>query len=538
LRQIVVAAHPLAAEAGLAVLRAGGGAMDAAVAVQMVLNLVEPQSSGVGGGAFLLYWSGAERKLHSYDGRETAPQAADPGRFLGPDGKPLAFMDAVVGGLSVGVPGVVRLLEKAHGAHGRRPWAELFAPAIRFAEEGFPMSPRLHALLAGETRLGLHEPARSYFYQADGTPKPVGTVLRNPPLAATFRTIAAEGASGFYTGEIAQHIVASVTRAPHNPGDLIGADLAAYEAKERPPLCAIYRVWRVCGMGPPSSGATTTLQILGILANFDMAPFTPPSVDGIHLFAEAGRLAYADRGRYLADSDFVAVPLAGLLDRSYLRARAALVSPTSTLRRAEPGDPPRKSGARLVDAPALELPSTTHFSIVDRWGDAVAMTSSIEDAFGARLMVDGFLLNNQLTDFAFQPDENGAPVANRVEGGKRPRSAMSPTMVFDEEGRLVLILGSAGGSAIPNHVAEVLVAVLDWRYSLADALALMHFGSRNGPTELEAGPDAERVGAGLAAKGHDVVTRPATSGLHAIQLTPRGLAGAADPRREGVALGD
>jgi gamma-glutamyltranspeptidase/glutathione hydrolase len=536
-RQMVAAADPLAAEAGRRILRAGGSAVDAAIAVQMVLNLVEPQSSGVGGGGFLLHWSQAERKLRSYDGRETAPAAATPDRFLGPDGKPLAFLDAVVGGKSVGVPGIVRMLEKAHRAHGRRPWAELFEPAIRLAEEGFPVSRRLATLLAQEAKLGLAEPARSYFFQPDGTPKPAGTILRNPALAETLRAIAANGSTAFYTGEIADAVVETVTGA-RNPGDMTQGDLAGYEAKERDPLCGTYRLWRICGMGPPSSGGIGVLQIMGVLGNFDIAPLAPPSVEGIHLFAEAGRLAYADRARYLADSDFVPVPIAGLLDRAYLRSRAALVSPERTMGRAEPGEPPRRNGFRFGDGAALELPSTSHMSIVDKWGDAVALTTTIEDAFGSRLMVGGFLLNNQLTDFSFAPEENGAPVANRVEGGKRPRSAMSPTMVFDEEGRLLLVIGSPGGSAIINYVTEALVAILDWRMGPQAALDLDHFGSRNGPTELEKGPDAERIGAALAGKGHAIRIGEFTSGLHAILVTRNGLVGAADPRREGVALGD
>jgi gamma-glutamyltranspeptidase/glutathione hydrolase len=537
-RQMVAAAHPLAAEAGREMLRAGGSAVDAAIAVQMVLNLVEPQSSGIGGGAFLVHWSAAEQKVRTYDGRETAPAAAQPDRFLGPDGKPLAFMSAVVGGRSVGVPGVLRMLEFAHRVHGQVPWSQLFDPAIRLAEQGFEMTPRLNALLAKEKDLGRFEPARSYFYQADGTPKPVGTKLTNPELAAVLKAIASGGADAFYAGDIAASIVERVQKAPVNPGDMTLDDLARYEAKSRDPVCGTYRVWRICGMGPPSSGGVAVLQILGALERFDMAKLAPPSVDGIHLFAEAGRLAFADRNRYLGDADFVAAPVTGLIDRDYLRTRSALIGPERSIGRATAGEPPRKSGALFGDGAALEFPSTTHLAVVDGRGDAVSMTTTIEDGFGARLMVRGFLLNNQLTDFSFVAEEEGRPVANRVEAGKRPRSSMSPTLVFDRDGKLFLVVGSPGGSSIINYVAETLVAVLDWGYDIQRAIDLPRFGSRNGPTEIEEGPGAQELAAALTAKGGEVKIMELNSGLHGIMVTPQGLFGGADPRREGVALGD
>jgi gamma-glutamyltranspeptidase/glutathione hydrolase len=536
--QMVAAANPLAAAAGLEILRAGGSAVDAAIAVQMVLNLVEPQSSGIGGGAFMLRWSAAEQRLTTYDGRETAPATARADRFLGADGRPMRFMAAVVGGRSVGVPGVLRMLERAYRDAGHLPWARLFEPAIRLAESGFPVSPRLHRLLAEEKELSRFEPARSYFYAADGSPKPVGTPLANPALARTLKRIAAEGARPFYEGEIAADIVAAVTETPVNPGDLSRADLAGYEAKERPPVCRSYRVYLVCGMGPPSSGGVAVLQVLGILEHSDIARLAPAGAGAVHLFAEAGRLAFADRNRYLADSDFVSVPVEGLLERAYLRQRAALIPAHGYLGHAEAGDPPRRAGALPADADAIELPSTSHLSIVDRDGNAVAMTTSIENAFGSRLMVDGFLLNNELTDFSFAPEDAGRPVANRVEGGKRPRSSMAPTMVFGPDGRLLLLLGSPGGSSIINYVAETLVAFLDWGLDVQAAIDLPRFGSRNGPTEIEEGPWAAALRKGLLALGDEVKVTEMNSGLHAIAVKDGRLEGGADPRREGVAIGD
>jgi gamma-glutamyltranspeptidase / glutathione hydrolase len=537
-RHMVAAANPLAAEAGREMLRAGGSAVDAAIATQMVLNLVEPQSSGVGGGAFIVYWTARTQEVVTYDGRETAPAAARPDRFLDTGGRPQNFVDAVVGGRSVGVPGVLRALELAHKAHGKLPWAQLFQPAIALAENGFAISPRLHALLAEEANLKRFEPARSYFYRPDGAAKDVGTVLVNKPLAATLRMIAEGGPAAFYTGTIAADIVAAVTQAPLNAGDVTMADLDLYRAKQRPAVCGPYRVYIVCGMGPPSSGGLTLLEILGMLDGFTMAKTGPVSVEGVHLYAEAARLAYADRNLYMADSDFVAVPVRGLLDPAYLRSRASLIDPKKAMGLAPPGTPPMKSAWTYGLGEALEFPSTSHLSIIDDDGNALAMTSSIEDAFGSRQMVDGFLLNNQLTDFSFLPEADGKPVANRVEGGKRPRSAMAPTLVFDGDRHLVMVIGSVLGSSIINHVGKTIVAVLDWGLDIQAAIDVPNVGSRNGPTEIEAGPDAERLRAGLAALGHNVTILEGASGLHGIMVTKEGLVGGADPRREGVALGD
>ena len=536
-RFLLAAAHPLAVQAGYHVLARGGTAIDAAVAVQMVLNLVEPQSSGIGGGAFILHYSAAEAKLSAYDGRETAPAAARADRFLGADGRPLAFLDAVVGGKSVGTPGVLRALELAHAKYGKLPWAELFQPAIRLAGEGFPLSPRLHRLLAAVRLPGRNQAMRRMYYRDDDTPKPIGTLLKNPALADTLRIIAAEGANAFYDGEIARDIASTVKGAP-NPGDLSEGDLAQYRAIEREPVCGPYRQWKVCGMPPPSSGGIAVLQVLGMLQRLAPESLSRDPIRAAHLVAEAESLAYADRERYLADADFVPMPVAGLLAPEYLAERAALVRPDRALGHALPGTPRGAPLAELADGAAPELPSTSHLSIVDAAGNAVAMTTSIEFAFGSQQMVRGFLLNNQLTDFSFVAEQDGRPVANRIEPGKRPRSAMAPTMVFDRDGALVLVLGSAGGSAIINHVVKTLVAALDWHMDIQRAIALPNFGSRNGPTELERGTVAAAWADPLRALGHEVRIIEMTSGVHGIQRTRNGWRGGADPRREGVAKGD
>ncbi len=532
---MVAAANPLAVEAGRAVIARGGSAVDAAVAVQMVLNVVEPEASGIGGGAFLLHWSARDQRTRAYDGRETAPAAATPGLFLDAAGRPMAFFDAVVGGRSVGTPGLLAMLELAHRRHGKRAWRELFEPAIRLADEGFPVSPRLATLLENERYLPTDPNARRLFYGADGTPRRAGEVIRNPALAETLREIAADGSRAFYTGEIAQDIVAAVHAHPTNPGLLSRADLARYRPVERPPVCGQYRHNRVCGMPPPSSGGLAVLQILGILESFPMAQVAQQQLMAAHLFSEAGRLAYADRNLYVADPDFVAVPMRGMIDPAYLRERADLIHLSRSLGRAAPGVPPGAARPHLAVSP--ERASTSHFSIVDAEGNAVAMTTSIENAFGSRIMVRGFLLNNQLTDFSFAPETAGRLVANRVEPGKRPRSSMAPTLVFDRAGRLTHVLGSPGGSLIINYVAQALVAMIDWRDDAQRAISIGHYGSRNGPTELERGTDSAGLARGLGLLGHDVRVMDMTSGLHAIERVPGGWLGAADPRREGAAAG-
>jgi gamma-glutamyltranspeptidase/glutathione hydrolase len=544
-RHMAAAANPLAAEAGREILRAGGSAVDAAIAMQMVLTLVEPQSSGLGGGAFLMHFDG--RKAQAFDGRETAPMAADENLFMS-GGKPMAFYAAVVGGRSVGTPGALRMLEAVHRQHGRLPWPRLFEPAIRLSEQGFAISPRLHTLLSSEKYLATDAAARAYFYQPDGTPKPVGTVLRNPQLAATLRAIAAGGADAFYRGEIAADIVRAVRSHP-NGGLLAEADFAAYAAKERPPVCSEYKRWRICGMGPPSSGGIAVAQIFGILAQRNISVVPPlqgdstpkPQVDAVHLFSEAGRLAFADRNLYVADPDFVPVDWWALINPRYLADRAKLIGPRS-MGRAQPGVP---AGYSVAWAPDESMRgATSHISAVDDFGNAVSMTTSIEDQFGARLMVRGFLLNNELTDFSFAPSEDGRPIANRVQPGKRPRSSMAPTLVFDRaSGELLATVGSPGGSQIIGYVAKTLVGLLDWNLEIQQAISMANFGSRNGPTELEQGRFDKAMVEALQQRGHEVREIPMTSGLQGIVRVRladgrNGWAGGADPRREGVALGD
>jgi gamma-glutamyltranspeptidase / glutathione hydrolase len=538
-RHMIAAANPLATAAGLEMLRAGGTATDAAVAAQLVLALVEPQSSGLGGGAFLVHFDPAAGVgLTTYDGRETAPAAAKPDRFLKADGSAMAFKEAVVGGRSVGTPGTVKLLAHAHARHGRLPWARLFEPAIKLADEGFPVSPRLHGLLAGEVALKSDPAAAAYFYQPDGTLWPVGHILKNPELAATLKSIATQGEKAFYAGPTAAVLVAKVTSDPVNPGDLTLADLAAYQIVERPPVCSAYRAYQVCGMGPPSSGAVAVGQILATLEPLDMAAVKPFSAESVHWFAEAGRLAFADRGRYLADPAFVNVPLNGLLDKGYVKSRAALLSPDKSVGVAKPGEPPQRHGRLYAPQDEQAEYGTSHISVIDGEGRAVSMTTTIEDAFGARRMVGGFLLNNELTDFSFKPEDGGLPVANRVEPGKRPRSSMAPTIVFDPSGKLYAVLGSPGGSSIINYVAKTLVALLDWGMDPQAAATYPNMGSRNGPTEVEAGTPLAGLVSALEAKGHTVKALDLTSGTQAIVVKPDGLWGGADPRREGVALGD
>ncbi len=536
-RFMVAAANPLAAAAGRDILRAGGSAVDAAIAVQLVLNLLEPQSSGLGGGAFLVHWDEAARRVITLDGRETAPAAAKPDRFIGKDGKPMRFVEAVVGGRSVGVPGTPKLLEEAHRRWGKLPWPQVLAPAIKLAEDGFAISPRLNGLLSGEKNLAKDARAAAYFYEADGQAKAVGTILRNPAFAATLRALAERGAGAFYEGEIARDIVATVTGHATNPGDMTAADLSAYRVEEREPVCGAYRVWRLCGMGPPSSGAVAVQQILGMLETRDLARMQA-GADAAHWFSEAGRLAFADRNLYLADPAFVGIPLPGLIDRDYIRSRAGLISPERSMGRARAGEPPNKRAQLLAPSEGIEN-GTSHISVVDGQGNAVSMTTTIEDGFGARLMTaGGFLLNNELTDFSFVPEEDGKPVANRVEPGKRPRSSMAPTLVFDAFGRLYAVVGSPGGSQIIGYVARTLVALLDWKMDPQAAVDLGNFGSRNGPTELEKGTEAEGWKAALEAKGHEIRLIDMTSGIQAIVKTPEGFVGGADGRREGVAIGD
>ncbi len=532
---MVAAANPLAARTGYDILGQGGSAVDAAIAVQMVLNLVEPQSSGIGGGGFLLHWDADTKSLVSYDGRETAPAAVGEDLFLGPDGEPVDRWDARVGGRSVGVPGVLRMMEAAHRRHGILPWADLFAPAIELAEAGFEISPRLHMLARGSKYLQQYSAAREYLFDTTGAPLPVGHLLVNRPFAKTLRLIAAEGADAFYTGAIARDIVAAVAT-PENPGLMTLADLARYEAKVRDPVCAPYRIYRVCGMGPPSTGGLTVAMILGQLEQFDLKTLGADSAQALHLFTQASRLAYADRNRYMGDSDVIPVPVKALLDREYLHRRGADIDPQKDMGKALPGDLPEKAG--LDGGETNEQPSTSHMSIVDAHGNAVSFTTSIAIGFGSRVMAGGFFLNNQLTDFAFRPRKGGVPHINRAGPGKRPRSSMSPTFVFGPDGELRLALGSPGGTSIIGYVAKTIIAVIDWDMDIQSAIALPHFANRNSKeTELEKGTAAESYRAALMALGHEIAIRSHTSGLHGIEITPHGLIGGADPRREGVAMG-
>ncbi|MCC6657920.1 MAG: gamma-glutamyltransferase family protein [Rhodocyclaceae bacterium] len=531
---MAVTANPLATDAAAEILRAGGTAADAAIAAQLVLNLVEPQSSGLGGGGFLLYHDAKENRLRAYDGRETAPAAARPGRFLGADGQPPPFFEAAVGGRSVGVPGLPALLDLVYRNHGRTLWPKLFAPALRLAVEGFPMSPRLHKLLAEDRFLRDDPAARRLYYDADGRPKAVGTRIANREYGFVLLALAQRGTRIFYEGPIARDIVAAVRAHARNPGDLSEADLAAYQPVEREPVCGERLGHRVCGMPPPSSGGIAVLQTLTFAE--DLAGRAPLAAGSVHRFAESGRLAFADRARYLADPAFVDVPVKALLDPAYLAARGKLIRSDASLGRAEAGELPAKQSQG--EGVSAELPATTHLSIVDVEGNAVSLTSSIEAAFGSRIMVHGFLLNNQLTDFSFRPEEDGRPVANRIEPGKRPLSSMAPTVIYGKDGRLAMLLGSPGGSRIINYVAKTALALLAWKLSPAEAVALPHFGSRNGPTELERNTPAESLRPALEKFGHAVTVQDMTSGLSVIQRVGDDWVGAADPRREGAARGE
>jgi gamma-glutamyltranspeptidase/glutathione hydrolase len=535
---MIVAAHPLAAEAGLKMLREGGSAIDAGIAAQMVLTLVEPQSSGIGGGAFMLYWDAAAKTLTSYDGRETAPAGATPELFLDESGKPLSRPAAMWSGLSVGVPGVLAALKLVHDEYGKLPWAALFQPAIALARDGFPVSPRLTKMLNDAGADSFAPSARSYFFDAEGRPRPPGFTLKNPELADTFEIIARDGPDAFYRGAIATDISDAIENDPRKPGTLSTKDLANYRALPRQPICIPYRGRDVCGAGPPSSGAVAVGQVLGLVEPFDLGatPFTP---EAAHIIAEAERLAFADRARYLADPDFVAVPLRGLLNEDYLASRRALIDQTRALETVEPGKPPVIPPSAFGRDHTKEKGGTSQVSVVDGTGDAFSLTTSIEYAFGARAMVRGFLLNNQLTDFSFLPEDAlGRPIANRVEPGKRPRSSMDPTMVFGKDGKLGYVLGSPGGPGIILFNIKTLLGLIDWQMNAAEAAALVNFGSTQDVVLMEPGAKWDSLADELEALGHKVQRMPMTSGENIIAVTEDGLEGGADPRREGVALGD
>ena len=546
----VAAANPLATEAGFTILRAGGSAVDAAIAVQMVLTLVEPQSSGIGGGAFLMHFDGDE--VSAWDGRETAPADATEDLFLDAEGQPLPFIEAAASGRSVGVPGVLRMLEAAHREHGRLPWADLFVPAIELAERGFAVSARLNTMLAADPVLREDAAAAAFYYDASGEPWPVGHVLANPALAAILREISVSGADALHAGPVARDMVTRVVNHPRGAGSLSEHDLDAYRPVKRAPLCTDWRTLRVCGFPPPSSGHLTVMQIIGILdglpSQADALDAGLPSEAWLHRFLEAARLAFADRALYIADPDFVTAPGGDwntLLAPAYLQTRAGLIGERS-MGRAEAGDPAPVT-ARLAPQSEQTGFGTSHISIVDAFGNAVAMTTTIESAFGARILADGgtglaggYLLNNELTDFSFRPhDEAGVPIANRVEPGKRPRSSMSPTLVFDAgSGELLASLGSPGGAAIIHYTARALWAIFDWGLDAQRALDLPHAVTLGGPVFMEEGRWPEATLEALRARGHEVSERELTSGLQAIQRTADGWFGGADPRREGVVMGE
>jgi gamma-glutamyltranspeptidase/glutathione hydrolase len=536
---MVAAANPLAVDAGLDMLRAGGSAVDAAVAVQMVLTLVEPESSGIGGGAFVLLYDPATKQVTSFDGRETAPASATPKMFLDANGNPRPKREVIPGGLSVGVPGDVAMLELVHKRFGRLPWAKLFEPAIALAEKGFPVGRKLGATLRDQAQMARMTDIKAYFYKADGTPLKQGDILKNPELARTLRMIAAGGAHAFYTGPIAQAIVDKVNHAPLNPGGMTLADLASYQAKERAPVCGTYRAYRLCSMGPPSSGGVSVLQILGMLERFPSKDLQPNSLSEIHLFSEASRLAFADRAMWLADPDAVHVPVSGLVDRSYLAARSKLIDPAHDMGTASAGEPPLKH-ASMEFAPQrdAQLPGTSHMSIVDGRGEVVSMTTTIEYVFGSETMAKGFFLNNQLTDFSFEPMRDGKPVANAPAPGKRPMSAMSPTIVFDADGKFRIAIGSPGGPIIIPYTAESLVAMLDGGVDPQSTAALPHHANPNGPTILEADTPIVEHASALTAMGHRVVTSELESGLNIVERVPGGYIGGSDPRRDGIAKGE
>ena len=531
---MVAAANPHAATAGARVLKDGGTAADAMVAVQAVLGLVEPQSSGIGGGAFLVWFDATTGKLTTLDGRETAPMAATPQLFQNTNGERLRFWDAVVGGRSVGVPGTPALMEAAHKRWGQKAWSGLFAEAIDLAESGFPVSPRLAALVAGDAdRLRQFSDTAAYFFRG-GEALVEGSRLTNAEYADVMRQMSTEGAQVIYSGDIAQAIVDTVRGAKSNPGVISLTDLDTYKVKERPAVCTPFRGHQVCGMGPPSSGALTVGQILGLLDHFPVGSKNDPQT--LRLIGDASRLAFADRGRYMADSDFVAMPTKGLVSADYLSERAKLLTGSRALTDVLPGNPEYSHASLWADDMSLELPSTSHISIVDSYGNALSMTTTIENGFGSRLMTNGFLLNNELTDFSFSSHSDGVPIANRVEPGKRPRSSMSPTIVL-KGGLPTLVIGSPGGSRIIGYVAEAIVAHVDWGMNVQAAVSIPHAVNRFGTFDLEKNTSLEKMVEPMEALGYKVKLRALNSGLHAISIAKDGLAGGADPRREGIALG-
>jgi len=534
---MVSAADPRAAEAGAEILRAGGSATDAAIATMLALGVVEPQSSGIGGGGFYVT-TDAKGRIETIDGRETAPRAAT-GTWFYKDGKPLKFSEAVPGGTSAGIPGNLALAAKAHARRGKLAWARLFQPAIRLARDGWVVTPRFRDFLAGSANSAAFTPeGKALFYMADGTPVAAGTTVRNPALARTLGLLARRGARAFYTGANAAAIVGAVNTPPRNPSKMTLADVTSYQAKERAALCGTYRGYRICGMGPPSSGETTVFAVLKQLERFDLTALGPRSPTAWHLIAESMRLAYADRARWLGDPDFVTVPAKGLVDPAYLQTRSLLIDPTKTLALAPSGMPPGAQGLSRADMVPGPENGTSHFVAIDRWGNAVTYTSTVESAFGSGLVVGGYYLNNELTDFDFVPEAGGRLAANRVQGGKRPRSSMAPTLVYGPDGKLRLAIGAAGGTTIPVQVIKAIIAVIDWKMSAQDAIAAPTIFANEGPTVwVERGTWLEDMIPALTALGHaDVRPRPRSFKANAIEVVGGKLVGAADPRSEGKAI--
>ncbi len=536
---MTTAADPRGAEAGLAMLRQGGSAMDAAAAMMLAMTVVEPQSSGIGGGGFLMYQAAGARSPDSFDGREKAPMAATDRLFMGADGKPMSGREAVPGGKSVGVPGNVAMVAMAHGKHGKLPWAKLFEPAIALARGGYEITPRMARSIASSApRLALTPEATAIYLNADGTPKPAGTRIVNEPLARTLEAIAKGGPKAFYTGPVAQSIVTRVTTAPMNPASMTMADLASYEAKARMPVCGQYRTYKVCSMGPPSAGGFAVIAILKQLEGFDMGKLGAASPVSWHLFAESSRLAFADRATYGGDADFVEVPSAGLVSDEYLRARGGLIKAEARMAVAEAGKP--RGALAFTPGPGGEVPSTTHFAAADGSGNVASWTSTVEGGFGSQMVASGMVLNNELTDFSFEPEKNGAPVANRVQGGKRPRSSMAPAIVYDARGQAVLAVGAAGGMTIPAQIAKAIIGVLDWKLSVSDAIALPLVYVNGDTLYAEGGEQGEMlkpIVPALEAMGHKVVVTPLGLKANGLERTAKGWRGGADPRSEGTSLG-
>ena len=532
---MIAAANPYASKTGFDILEKGGSAIDAAIGVQMVLTLVEPQSSGIGGGAFILHWDKNNKVLTTFDGRETAPKASTPAMFFDEKGKAVPWIKAVVGGRSVGVPGVLKALKDAHNKYGKLPWDSLFDDAIELADNGFIVSERLSKLITMEFNPGVRKlPNSQGYFFPNNEPIQPGFLLKNKKLAKVFRSLANDGIAAFYQGWISKKIVDAVQHSKVAPGLLSLNDLKNYQAREVPAVCGAYHQYNVCGMGPPSSGGISVIQILAQLSHFDLSVYKPTDLTVVHLLTQSARLAFADRNKYIADSDFVSVPVKGLLSPTYIAQRAKLINSEKDMGKAFAGRP---NGA-LTQAKdqAYEMPSTTHISIIDTEGNAISMTSSVEMAFGSAVMVEGFLLNNQLTDFSLSPSENGLPIANSIAPYKRPRSSMAPMMVFNADNSLKLIVGSPGGSRIINYVAQYILAVLSWGLDAQAAMNLPHVTNRNNVTTLENGTSFSLLKPQLEAKGHKVQIKDLNSGLHAIEITNTGFRGGADPRREGVVL--